>query len=252
MSAVRIIPRMEVKSRNVVKGIRMEGLRIVGKPDDLAEEYFKEGADEIIYDDIVASLYSRSYDLSDITQISPKIMVPLCIGGGIQSVEDVHHLLESGADKVSMNTHAVRRPELITEAAHAFGSQCVMVQIQAKRQLGGTWEAYLQSGRDRSGREVIAWAREAQERGAGEIFLMSVDRDGHHSGPDIELIRAVTKAVSIPVIAGGGVRTIDHIEKMIVEGGCQAVALSQILHSKIQTIGTIKAELKKRGISVRD
>ena len=212
---IRLIARLDVKDTNLVKGIQLEGLRKLGDPNLFAREYYEQGIDELLYIDIVASLYNRN-NLSDIVRKTvDDVYIPVCVGGGLRSVEDVRHILSMGADKVAINTAAIKRPELITEVANAFGSQCMVLSIQAKRNRTwpGKWEAYYDNGRAHSGYDVVEWAKRGVALGAGEILLMSVDNEGLQRGMDLELIEAVTKAVSIPVICGGGVvRSRSHKE----------------------------------------
>ena len=204
---IRLIARLDVKDTNLVKGIQLEGLRKLGDPNLFAREYYEQGIDELLYIDIVASLYNRN-NLSDIVRKTvDDVYIPVCVGGGLRSVEDVRHILSMGADKVAINTAAIKRPELITEVANAFGSQCMVLSIQAKRNRTwpGKWEAYYDNGRAHSGYDVVEWAKRGVALGAGEILLMSVDNEGLQRGMDLELIRAVTEAVDVPVICGGGV-----------------------------------------------
>ena len=204
---IRLIARLDVKDTNLVKGIQLEGLRKLGDPNLFAREYYEQGIDELLYIDIVASLYNRN-NLSDIVRKTvDDVYIPVCVGGGLRSVEDVRHILSMGSDKVAINTAAIKRPELITEVANAFGSQCMVLSIQAKRNRTwpGKWEAYYDNGRAHSGYDVVEWAKRGVALGAGEILLMSVDNEGLQRGMDLELIEAVTKAVNVPVICGGGV-----------------------------------------------
>lgn len=251
MKKVRIIPRLEIKSRHVIKGIRMEGLRQVGLPEEMCIHYFDQGADEIFFVDTVASLYGRNHLADLVSMASERIFVPLGVGGGIRCVEDFHALLCAGADKITLNTQAITTPELITKAANVFGSQCVIVSIQAKRQNQDYWEAYTLNGRERVEVDALAWAKEAESRGAGEILLTSIDRDGTKKGMDIELIQNISAAVKIPVIAAGGVGSVQHIIEAVNQGGANAVALSNILHFGIKTIRDIKRELLENDIQVR-
>ncbi len=250
MPKLRIIPRLEVKGENVVKGIRMEGLRVVGKPADLSARYALDGADEIFFVDIVASLYNRNHLHELVSAASKTIFVPLSVGGGVRSIDDIRALLRAGADKVTLNTQVCATPEIITEAARTFGAQCIVVSIQAKRQPDGRWEAYVQNGRERTRRNAVAWAREVVERGAGEIFLTSVDRDGTRKGLDFELIAAVLGTVSVPVVVGGGVGSIDEIERA-ARMGASGITVAHMLHFKRLTVAEIKAELARRGIALR-
>ena len=191
MNKLRIISKLEIKSNNVVKGIRMEGLRKVGDPESLCREYFDGGTDEIIYEDIVASLYGRNNLVDIISRAAEELFIPLTAGGGIRSLDDFYNLLRAGADKISINTHAVKNPNIINEAAKSFGSSCVIVAIQAKKQTDGSWEAYIENGRERTSINAIEWAKEAESLGAGEILLTSVDFDGTMKGLDHELIKKV-------------------------------------------------------------
>ena len=252
MKKIRIIPRLEVKSDWVVKGIRMEGLRVVGAPADMARAYYQEGADEIIFEDIVASLYGRLYESQLVSDVSEQMFIPLCVAGGVRTVGDFQILLRRGADKVALNTEAVNDPDLIRAAARVFGSQCVVSLIQAKVQPGGFWEPYTLSGRERSYLDVIDWAQRAEDLGAGEILLLSVDNDGTMREPPIGLVKAVTAAVKIPVIAGGGVGSVDGIERLVCEGGASGISISHVLHFKKITIGDIKSQLIGRGIDIRN
>ena len=245
---IRLIARLDVKDTNLVKGIQLEGLRKLGDPNQFAKEYYEQGIDELLYIDIVASLYNRN-NLSDIVRKTvDDVYIPVCVGGGLRSVEDVRHILAMGADKVAINTAAIKRPELITEVAEAFGSQCMVLSIQAKRSRTwpGKWEAYYDNGRAHSGYDVVEWAKRGEALGAGEILLMSVDNEGLQRGMDLELIEAVTKAVNIPVICGGGVGCGDDI----VDGanaGADAVACAAVLHYKKETVAELKEDVPRRG-----
>ena len=249
---IRLIARLDVKDTNLVKGIQLEGLRKLGDPNLFAREYYEQGIDELLYIDIVASLYNRN-NLSDIVRKTvDDVYIPVCVGGGLRSVEDVRHILSMGADKVAINTAAIKRPELITEVANAFGSQCMVLSIQAKRNRTwpGKWEAYYDNGRAHSGYDVVEWAKRGVALGAGEILLMSVDNEGLQRGMDLELIEAVTKAVKVPVICGGGVGCGDDI----VDGakaGADAVACAAVLHYKKETVQELKDEIRAGGVEVR-
>lgn len=249
---IRLIARLDVKDANLVKGIQLEGLRKLGDPNLFAREYYEQGIDELLYIDIVASLYNRN-NLSDIVRKTvDDVYIPVCVGGGLRSVEDVRHILSMGADKVAINTAAIKRPELITEVANAFGSQCMVLSIQAKRNRTwpGKWEAYYDNGRAHSGYDVVEWAKRGVALGAGEILLMSVDNEGLQRGMDLELIEAVTKAVNVPVICGGGVGCGDDI----VDGakaGADAVACAAVLHYKKETVQELKDEIRAGGVEVR-
>jgi cyclase len=229
----------------------MEGLRVVGRPDALSARYASEGADEIIFIDIVASLYNRNQLHGIVTHAAQNIALPLCVGGGIRSIDDVRALLRAGADKISVNTQACATPAIIDEAARIFGSQCVVIAIEAKRLPDGRWEAYTDNGRNRTGRDAVEWAREAVSRGAGEILLVSVDRDGTRLGFDMELIEKVVAAVSVPVVAGGGAGSENDVVG-VARSGAAGVALAHVLHFGKSGIPKIKAALAAAGIAVRN
>jgi cyclase len=251
MPVPRLIARLDVKGPNLVKGIRLEGLRVLGDPHMFARRYYEQGIDEILYIDIVASLYGRNTILDVVRRTAADVFVPLTVGGGLRSVDDVRAVLRSGADKVAINTAAVARPELIREIAGAFGSQCVVVSIQTKRLTPERWEAYTDNGRERTGLDALDWARRCEDLGAGELLLTSVDRDGTRQGLELECIRRVTATVGIPVIAGGGVREPAHVREAIVDAGADAVAVASALHYGTHTIGAFKSALSETGLAVR-
>ncbi len=251
MGKARIIARLDVKGPNVIKGVHLECLRIVGKPNPLAEKYYLEGTDELVYMDIVASLYQRSNLLNIVNQTSDNIFIPLTVGGGIRSTENIKAFLKAGADKVAMNTAITKNPKLITEAAKIFGSQCIVVSIEATKVGEGKWENYTDNGREKTGLDVVEWAKEAEQLGAGEILLTSIDREGTMKGFDLELAKRVSEAVSIPIIASGGAGSVDDIARCIKESGCDGVAVASLLHYGKMSIGEIKDGLLKRGIEVR-
>jgi len=241
MSNLRIIPRLDIKGPNLIKGIRLEGLRVIGDPQEHAIRYYEAGADELIYMDIVASLYGRN-NLSDIISRTAKnVFIPITVGGGIRSVDDVKHILRSGADKVAINTAAIARPELISDVARRFGSQAMVLSIEAKQVADGKWEAYADNGRERTGLSVLEWVCRGVELGAGEILLTAVDREGTRCGFDIDLLRAVGAAVPVPVIASGGMGALEHFHAAVLEGGVDAIAMADVLHYKRMSIGDIRA-----------
>lgn len=248
---IRLIARLEVKNNYLVKGIQLEGLRKLGDPHEFAQRYYAQGIDELLYLDIVASLYNRN-NLSDIVRrTTDDIFIPFTVGGGLRTLADVHNTLQQGADKVAVNTAALKDPALITQVAEAYGSQCMVLSIQAKRRRGAPgWEAYYDNGREHSGRDVIEWAKEGVARGAGELFLMSVDSEGLGRGMDQELIAAVCAAVSVPVIAAGGAASAADIAGA-AQNGASAVALSSLLHYGRATVGGLKDELEALGVEVR-
>lgn len=251
MANIRLIARLDIKGPNLIKGVHLEGLRVIGNPNERAREYYAAGIDEIIYMDIVASLYNRN-SLADIVEHTARhIFIPITVGGGIRTIEDVARLLRSGADKVAINTAAIGRPELVHEVANRFGSQCMVLSIEAKRSAPGKWEALTDNGREHTARDVIAWAQEAVALGAGEILLTSIDQEGTRRGFDIELIRAVSDAVSVPVIASGGMGTIEHMTAAVTEGHADAVAMADILHYRRVPLAEIRAAATAAGLPVR-
>ncbi|MEE0799757.1 MAG: imidazole glycerol phosphate synthase cyclase subunit [Gemmiger sp.] len=249
---IRLIARLDVKDENLVKGIQMEGLRKLGDPNRFAREYYEQGIDELLYLDTVASLYNRN-NLSEIVRRTvQEVYIPVCVGGGLRSVEDVRLALSTGADKVAINTAAIHRPELITEVASAFGSQCMVLSIQAKRSRthAGSWEAYYDNGRAHSGLDVVEWARRGEALGAGEILLTSVDSDGLMNGMDLDLIRAVRQAVQLPLICCGGVGCGDDIVDA-AQAGADAVACASVLHYGRESVPELKDEIRSGGVEVR-
>jgi cyclase len=248
----RLIARLDIKGPNLIKGIQLEGLRVIGKPNEYAKLYYEQGADELIYIDCVASLYGRN-SLSDLIQNAAKdIFIPLTIGGGIRSMDDAIQILRCGADKIAINTAAIANPDLITSVARKFGSQCMVLSVEAKRIGLDRWEAYTDNGREGSGLDVIEWVKRGVALGAGEVLLTSVDREGTRKGFDVELVRAVTGEVSVPVIASGGMGTPEHMVDVVKTGGADAVAIAEILHYRRATIGTIRAAAHNAGLHVRN
>jgi cyclase len=251
MSNLRIIPRLDIKGPNLIKGIRLEGLRVIGDPQEHAVRYYEAGADELVYMDIVASLYGRN-NLSDIISRAAKnVFIPITVGGGIRSVDDARHILRSGADKVAINTAAIARPALITEVAHRFGSQAMVLSIEAKQVAAGKWEAYTDNGRERTGLDMLEWVKRGVELGAGEILLTAVDREGTRSGFDIDLVRTVSAAVPVPVIASGGMGSLEHFVAAAQQGSADAVAMADVLHYKRVSIGDIRAAAIAADLPVR-
>jgi cyclase len=247
---IRLIARLDIKGPNLIKGIHLEGLRIIGSPNEYALRYYLQGADELIYMDCVASLYGRNH-LGDIVKAAAKdIFVPMTVGGGIRSVDDATAILRDGADKVAVNTAAVANPQLITDIALRFGSQCMVLSIEAKEVAPERWEVYTDNGRERTGLDVIEWAKLGVAMGAGEILLTSVDREGTKKGFDVSLTRAVTAVVSVPVIASGGMGKPEDLIAVVSEGGADAGAMADILHYNRASIGDIRlvAESAKLGV----
>ena len=251
MGNIRLIPRLDIKGPNVIKGVRLEGLRVVGDPQEIATSYYEQGADEMIYIDVVASLYGRNYLTEVVRRTAKNIFVPLTVGGGIRSPDDAKTLLREGADKVAINTAAIKHPELIRDIAHKFGSQCVVLSVAAKKVSEGKWEALTDNGRERTGRDVIEWVCQAVELGAGQILATSVDQEGTGKGFDVELIREISNAVSVPVIASGGMGTLEHLLEVVKEGQADAVAMADILHYKRMTLPEIRNGALEAGIHVR-
>ncbi len=237
-----------MKTENVVKSIRFEGLRIMGKPDELAIRYYEQGADELLYIDTVASLYGRNNLTDVVKQAASHIFIPMTVGGGIRSVDDAQVLLRSGADKIAINTAAVKTPELIKDLATVLGSQAVVVSLQVKQIAPEKWEAYVDNGREKTGLDAIDWAKRVEELGAGEILVTSVDRDGTGKGFDEVFISQLVASVSIPIIAGGGAKDPQDIKKIVGNTGVSAVAVASMLHYDRTTISDIKRELVKAGI----
>lgn len=251
MRKVRLIARLDIKGPNLIKGIHLEGLRVIGSPSEYAIRYYEQGADELIYMDCVASLYGRN-NLSDIVKnAAHNVFVPITVGGGIRSVEDVTHLLRCGADKVAINTAAVANPNLISDVARRFGSQCMVLSVEAKEVGAGKWEVYTDNGRERSGLDVIEWIKRGVSLGAGEILLTSIDREGTRKGFDIPLISAVTKDVTVPVIASGGMGKPEDIIDAVKLGDADGVAMADILHYDRSTIGIIRKTAEHANIEVR-
>ena len=246
---VRLISRLDIKGEAVVKGINLEGVRKIGNPKVLAKEYYKQGVDEIIYMDVVASLYERNSITKFIKEAASNIFVPLTVGGGIRSLEDIRNVLKSGADKVAINTAAIKNMNFINEASQKIGSQSIIVSIEAKKVNSNYWEAYYDNGREKSGLNVIKWAKKSQELGAGELLITSVDKEGLEGGMDIELLKKIRKEVSIPIIFSGGVGKLSHVLEACEDA--DGIALANMLHYGKTKIGTLKDELKKNNINVR-
>lgn len=248
---IRIIPRLDIKGPNVVKGIHFEGLRVLGTPASLVTQYYMEGADEILYMDIVASLYGRSIDLDQLKHASEGIFIPITVGGGIRSVNDINNVLRSGADKVAINTYATSHPEFLKEAVETFGAQAIVLSVEAKKQPDGGWEAYTDGGRERTGRNVIKWIREAISMGVGEVIISSIDRDGTRKGYDLDLVEIVTDFVPVPVIVHGGAGTLDSILEVTENGKVDAVSASSIFQYNDYKIRDVKSFLSKKSVRVR-
>ena len=246
----RVVVCLDVMGGRVVKGVQFESLRDVGDPVALATRYEREGADEIVFLDISASAEERATLLDVARRTAEQLFIPLTIGGGIRSADDVGRALRAGADKVSINSAAIERPETLTEAAGRFGAQCVVASIDARRE-GESWRVYSRGGRTATTLDAVSWARECVSRGAGEILLTSIDRDGARSGYDLDLTRAVAAVVAVPVIASGGAGSAAHVREVLQGGGADAALVAGILHDGLTTVGAIKAELRDAGLPVR-
>lgn len=251
MYAKRIIPCLDVKNGRVVKGVNFVNLRDAGDPVECAVEYDKKGADELVLLDITATNEGRGTMIDIVSRVANSIFIPFTIGGGIRTTDDFKELLRAGADKISVNSAAVRNPDLINEAAYKFGSQCVVCAIDAKRREQGGWEVYLNGGRLPTGIDAVSWAQEAVSRGAGEILLTSMDCDGKKTGYDLELTRAVSERVGVPVIASGGAGALEHFYDALTVGKADAVLAASLFHFNEIPIETLKAYLAEKGIPVR-
>ena len=248
---LRIIARLDIKGANLIKGIHLEGLRVVGDPQVHAEKYYNDGADEIIYMDTVASLYGRNNLLDVVTRATEHVFVPMTVGGGIRSVEDARALLRAGADKVAINTAAVKDPSVITKISEVWGSSTIVLSIEAKQTSPGKWEAYTDNGRERTGLDVVQWAERGAQLGAGEIFLTSVDQEGTKNGFDCQLVSAVTKLVDIPVVASGGFGKLDHLKELMQVSKPTGVAIADSLHYKKFNFNEIRAFCVSNNIATR-
>lgn len=251
MHTKRIIPCLDVRDGRVVKGINFVNIRDAGDPVEIASYYDKAGADELTFLDITASSDARGIMLDVVSRVAEQVFIPFTVGGGIRTVEDFREILKAGADKISVNSAALKRPQLISEAADRFGSQCVVVAIDAKRRIGGGWDVYLNGGRVNTGKDAVEWAVEANRLGAGEILLTSMDCDGTKNGYDIELTRAVSESVNIPVIASGGAGTMEHFYEAFTDGKADAVLAASLFHFREMEIRDLKAYLKGKGIEQR-
>jgi cyclase len=251
MLAKRIVPCLDVKDGRVVKGVHFVNLRDAGDPVENARLYDAEGADELVFLDISATPEGQATTIDMVRRVAVEVFMPFTVGGGVRRVEDVRALLLAGADKVSINTAAVRNPQLLTAAAERFGSQCVVVAVDARRVAEGRWEVYVRGGRTPTGLDALEWAVRAVELGAGEVLLTSMDADGTLAGYDLALTRAVAEAVPVPVIASGGAGRLEHFARVLTEGKADAALAASLFHDRVLSIGKVKAYLAERGISVR-
>jgi cyclase len=248
---VRLIARLDVKNNYLVKGVQLEGLRKMGDPNAFATDYYNQGIDEILYMDIVASLYNRNSLGDIIKRTTQDVFVPIAVGGGLRSIEDVRETLRLGADKVAINTAAIKDERIITEVAETFGSQCMMISIEAKRRPDEKgWEAYYDNGREHSGKDAVEWARRSVELGAGEVLLTSVDREGTEKGMDLDLIKAICDAVDVPVIVSGGCGGAEDIVHS-AQSGASAIAVASVLHYKKTDVRSLKEQTSAKGVNIR-
>ena len=248
---IRLIARLDVKGENLIKGVHLEGLRVIGAPQEFAKRYYEQGADELIYMDIVASLYGRSNLIDIVRRTANDVFVPMTVGGGVRTVEDVGNLLRAGADKIAINSAAVRRPDLITEVARKFGSQCMVLSIEVKRHRKGKWEIYTDCGREKSGFDALEWAYRGVSLGAGEILVTSIDQEGTRKGFDTELVKAISAAVDVPVIASGGFGVASHIGD-VHAAGADAIAFADALHYNRFTLQDVREMAREQNIPVRE
>lgn len=247
--SIRIVSKFDIKPPNVVKPVFFEGLRVVGNPSELANKYYLDGIDELYYIDVVASLYQTDIDLELVSKVAKDIFIPLSVGGGVKTVQDFSSLIHNGADKVSMNSYAITNPSLINQTASIFGSQAVVVSVEAKKTDSG-WVCFTDGGKINRHKDIFAWVDEVEKRGAGEIFLQSIDKDGFKSGFDLELARKVVEQANVPVVIGSGAGTIQHLEDVIKYAKPSEVAIASLLHTEGFTVEKIKKELQLCGIEV--
>jgi len=251
MKSVRVIARLDIKNEYVVKGIQLEGLRKIGNPNEMAKRYYEGGIDEIILMDVVASYYDRNSMKQILTQACKDVFVPIAVGGGVRSIEGVQEILDCGADKVAINTQAVKTPELIRQASAIFGSQCIIASIDAKKMGENNWVVYTDNGREQTNMCAIEWAKTVEGLGAGEILLTSIDSDGTKKGFDCKLVEQIVQAVNIPVIASGGAGTLEHIASVLQIQELDAISLGSALHYGAMDIATIKQHIQRCGMSTR-
>ncbi|HEY4484415.1 MAG TPA: imidazole glycerol phosphate synthase cyclase subunit [Candidatus Paceibacterota bacterium] len=248
---IRIIPRLDIKGPNVVKGIHTEGLRVVGEPIKLAKKYYRDGADEIFYMDIVASLYQRNLDLELLRSVASEVFIPLTVGGGIRSIHDINNVLRAGADKVAINTYAIRHPQFLREAVRTFGAQCIVLSVEAKKVSPNSWEAYTDGGREKTGLDAIKWIKQAIQQGIGEILLTSIDADGTRKGYDTDLCKAVTSFSKVPVVIHGGGGTFKSFSDAYMTCNPDAISASTVFHYGDLSIKNLKNYLSSKKIKIR-
>ena len=247
----RVIARLDIKGSNLIKGISFEGLRVIGSPIEFAEKYYTEGIDELIYIDTVATLYGRNNLLDLVKKVGEKVFIPITVGGGIRSVEDARNFLNAGADKVGVNTAAVNNPKILKEISSRFGNQCLVLIIDAKKVGDNKWEVFTENGRERTGKDVVKWAQEANKLGIGEILLTSIDKDGTLKGPEIDLVIEVKKVINVPLVVSGGIGEISHIQNLFDKTHNYNLAIGTALHKKILKIDEIKKFLKNNNFQCK-
>lgn len=251
MRNIRLIARLDIKGPNLIKGVHLEGLRVVGDPYEFARKYYESGIDELLYMDSVASLYNRNSLGNLVKRTAKDIFIPITVGGGIRSVDDVQEMLRSGADKVAINTAAVKNPNLISQIANKFGSQCMVLSIEAKRNPDGSWEPYTDNGREHTGLDVLEWSQKAAELGAGEILLTSIDQEGTKKGFDIELARTISENISLPVVISGGMGSFEDLSMVVRETGVSGVAFARVLHYNEISLHNLRDQSIQNGINIR-
>jgi cyclase len=248
---LRLIARLDIKNEFVIKGIHLEGLRKIGDPIELAKKYYADGIDEIVFMDAVASLYGRNNLFHIIEAACKEVFIPITIGGGIRTVSDIELALKSGADKIALNTQAIKTPDIIREASRIYGSQCIVGSIEAKKKGNGSWEAYVDNGREETGIDAIEWAKKLEQLGAGELMVTSIDQEGTKKGFDMDLLKRISELVSIPVIASGGAGKVEHIKAVATQTQAGAVAIASLIHYNMVEISVIKQEIDAAGIAIR-
>jgi cyclase len=248
---IRIIPRLDIKAPNLIKGVHLEGLRVIGDPQVFAKDYYENFADELLYIDVVATLYGRNNLREILRNTARDVFIPITVGGGVRSTDDVRGLLRSGADKIALNTAAVKNPRLISELAKAFGSQCVVVSVEAKEIAPQQWEVLTDNGREKTGLDVVEWVRKAQSLGAGEVLLTSVDREGTRSGFDLDLVKAVSSIIEVPMIVSGGMGKLQHFAEVCSCKGVTGVAVADVLHYNKITLNELRIFAMNQNINVR-
>jgi len=251
MGNIRLIPRLDIKGESLIKGVQLEGLRKLGSPNEFALKYYQQGADELIYMDCVASLYGRNHLGMMIEEAVKDIFIPLTVGGGIRSIDDAKLILRSGADKIAINTAAVANPRIITNLAQEFGAQCVVISIEAKKIAAERWEVYTNNGREHTGIDVVEWVKTCVANGAGEVLITSIDQEGTRKGFDVELVSAVSSQVNVPIIASGGMGTMEDLFSVVDKGGADGVAMADILHYGRTKIASIRTFAESKGLGVR-